>query len=232
MAARAEAATRRATGGRRAAARSRGRPPAAPERDLRADLLAAARELFLRYGYRAVSARQVAAKAGANPAMVHYYFRSKQGLYTAMLREATAPLVAALEEMLAPEAPGTPDLPALMAAYMRVIGRHPWIPGLLLREVFAPEGAYREDFIREFAGRIGPRVVELIRRGVGAGRLRADLDPQLALVSFLSLALFPFIARPVLGRVLGQKFDEDGLEALIGHSTRLFAAGTAAGAAK
>ncbi len=207
--------------------RTRGRPPAA-ERDLRADLLAAARELFLSYGYRAVSARQVAAKAGANPAMVHYYFGSKQGLYTAMLREATAPMVAAVDRMLA-EAPGQADPAALMDAYMRVIGRHPWIPGLLLREVFAPEGAYREDFIREFAGRVGPRVVELIRRGVGAGRLRADLDPQLALVSFLSLALFPFIARPVLGRVLDQRFDDEGLAALIGHSTRLFAAGTAAG---
>jgi AcrR family transcriptional regulator len=212
-----------------AARRSRGRP-AAPERDLRADLLAAARELFLRYGYRAVSARQVAARAGANPAMVHYYFGSKQGLYTAMLQEATAPMIAAVEGMLASDAPAQADPAALMAAYMRVVGQHPWIPGLLLREVFAPEGAYREDFIREFAGRVGPRVVELIRRGVGAGRLRADLDPKLALVSFLGLALFPFIARPVLGRVLDQRFDADGLEALIEHNTRLFAAGTAAGA--
>lgn len=201
---------------------------AAADRDLRGDLLAAARELFLRYGFRAVSARQVAAKAGANPAMVHYYFGSKQGLYTAMLREATAPMVAAVEQMLA-EAPKQVDPAALMDAYMRVIGRHPWIPGLLLREVFAPEGAYREDFIREFAGRIGPRVVELIRRGTAAGQLRGDLDPQLALVSFLGLALFPFMARPVLGPVFGQRFDGDGLEALIAHSTRLFAAGTAAG---
>lgn len=208
--------------------RARGRPAAATERDLRGDLLAAARELFLRYGYRAVSARQVAAKAEANPAMVHYYFGSKQGLYTAMLREATAPMVAAIDRMLA-EAPRQADPAALMDAYMRVIGSHPWIPGLLLREVFAPEGAYREDFIREFAGRIGPRVVELIRRGIESGRLRGDLDPQLALVSFLSLALFPFLARPVLGRVLGRRFEGDGLEALIRHNTRLFAAGAAAG---
>lgn len=231
MAAKAGTATRRATGGRRAAARARGRPPAAPERDLRSDLLAAARELFLRYGYRAVSARQVAARAGANPAMVHYYFKSKQGLYTAMLREATAPLVAALEEMLASQGPDSADPATLMAAYMRMVGRHPWIPGLILREVFSPEGSYREDFIREFAGRVAPSVVELIRRGIAAGRMRKDLEPSLAVVSFLSLALFPFMARPVLGRVLGQRFDEDGLEALIGHSTRLFAAGTAAGVA-
>jgi AcrR family transcriptional regulator len=230
MAARAGAAVKPARGAKSPARRPRGRPAAAPERDLRADLLGAARELFLRYGYRAVSARQVAAQAGANPAMVHYYFGSKQGLYTAMLREATAPLVAALEQMLASSGPTSADPTTLMAAYMRIVGCHPWIPGLILREVFSPEGTYRDDFIREFAGRVAPSVVELIRRGIAAGRMRQDLDPSLAVVSFMSLAVFPFIARPVLGRVLGQKFDGDGLEALIDHSTRLFAAGTAAGA--
>lgn len=228
MAGRTERAAKAAGAGPSPRRRPRGRPAAATERDLRSDLLAAARELFLRYGYRAVSARQVAARARANPAMVHYYFGSKQGLYTAMLREATAPMAAAIDRMLA-EAPRQADPAALMEAYMRLVGSHPWIPGLLLREVFAPEGAYRDEFVREFAGRLGPRVVELIRRGIESGRLRGDLDPQLALVSFVSLALFPFIAKPVLGRVFGQRFDGDGFEALISHSTRLFAAGAAAG---
>ena len=211
--------------------RKPGRPATGSAGDLRLELLAAARDLFLRYGYRAVSARQVAAAAGANPAMVHYYFGSKHGLYTAMLAEAVAPLVAELDRMLAGDDGTEPDPVALMGAYMRIVARHSWIPGLLLREVLAPDGRYREPFIREFAGRVGPRVVELIRRGRDAGRLRADLDPALALVSFLGLALFPFIAQPVLGRVLGQRLDAQGVEALVAHSTRLFAAGIAAGGA-
>ena len=51
--------------------RQPGRPQARNAQDVRAALLRAARELFLKYGYRAVSSRQVAAAAGVNPAMTH-----------------------------------------------------------------------------------------------------------------------------------------------------------------
>ncbi len=206
-----------------------GRPRAAPDRDVRGDLLGAARRLFLRYGYRAVSARQVAAEAGTNPAMVQYYFGSKQGLYAAMLQDAVAPLQARVEAMLtAPEAEA-PDLPALLDAYMRTVAAHPWVPGLLLRDVLAPGGEFRERFIRDFAGRVGPRVAMLAGRAAKGGRLRADLDPTLTVVSLLSLGLWPFLAMPVLGGALGFKADAAGVERLIDHTVRLFAAGTAAG---
>lgn len=206
-----------------------GRPRAAPGRDLRADLLGAARRLFLRYGYRAVSARQVAAEADANPAMVQYYFGSKQGLYAAMLQEAAAPLAARIEAMLTAPDAETPDLPALLEAYMRTVAAHPWLPGLLVRDVLAPGGEFRERFIRDFAGRVGPRVAMLAGRAARDGRLRADLDPSLTVVSLLSLGLWPFLAMPVLTRVLGLEPDAETLDRLITHTVRLFAAGTAAG---
>jgi AcrR family transcriptional regulator len=46
---------------------------------VRERLLTAARELFLRYGYRAVSSRQISGAAGANVAMIRYYFGGKPG---------------------------------------------------------------------------------------------------------------------------------------------------------
>ncbi len=60
--------------------RSRGRPKGGAADDVREKLLSAARELFLKYGYRAVSSRQIAAAANANVAMIRYYFGGKPGL--------------------------------------------------------------------------------------------------------------------------------------------------------
>jgi AcrR family transcriptional regulator len=57
--------------------RGRGRPRAASAGNVRERLLHAARELFLRYGYRAVSSRQIGAAAGVNFAMIRYYFGGK-----------------------------------------------------------------------------------------------------------------------------------------------------------
>jgi len=207
--------------------RGRGRPAAREDHDVKAALLAAARELFLRYGYREVSARQVADAAGVNPAMVQYYFGSKQGLYAAMLAEAVAPLAARIESMVAGPSAEEPDLGGLLEAYMRTVAAHPWVPGLLMREVLAPDGAFRERFIADFAGRFAPQVARIIGRAVGSGQARPDLDPRLTLVSFLSLGLWPFLAMPVVSRVLGLEKGPAAVDRLIEHTVRLFEAGTA-----
>src|SRR2546429_4043277 len=66
--------------------RARGRPKGASAGQVRERLLGAARELFLRYGYRAVSSRQIGAAAGVNFAMIRYYFGGKPGLYREILQ--------------------------------------------------------------------------------------------------------------------------------------------------
>ena len=194
---------------------------------MRGELLAAARELFLKYGFRAVSSRQVAAAAGANPAMIHYYFGNKHGLYEAMLEEAIGPGIAQLNAML--EAPADEASTArMLETYMHIMTANPWIPGLLLREVLMPDGAFREQFIRDFASRFAPRVAELVRHEARSGQVRADLDPRFAVISFLSLGLFPFLALPVWTRALGVAPSPALIEQLVAHTLRVFREGVRA----
>jgi AcrR family transcriptional regulator len=218
------AATRRP---RKPPARQPGRPSARTAQDVRGQLLAAARDLFLKYGYRAVSSRQVAAAAGANPAMIHYYFGNKHGLYTAMLEQAIGPGVAQLNAMLeAP--PEEASIARMLETYMRILAANPWIPGLLVREVFMPDGAFRDQFIRDLGSRFAPRIADLVRHETRSGHVRADLDPRLAVVSFISLGLFPFLALPVWTRALDLRPSEELVEQLIAHTLRIFREGVGA----
>jgi AcrR family transcriptional regulator len=57
----------------------RGRRPAGGP-DTREAVLAAARELFAERGYERTTIRAVAASAGVDPALVHHYFGTKEGL--------------------------------------------------------------------------------------------------------------------------------------------------------
>ncbi len=207
-------------------ARRPGRPPQTADSQVRDALLDAARTLFLRYGFRAVSSRQVAAAAGVNPAMIHYYFEGKEGLYRAMLESAIAPVITRLGAMLGD--PGAVDLEALARTYMRTLAANPWIPGLIVREVLSPDGSFRQAFVRDFAGRFAPMVRTIVAREAERGRLRRDLDPSLTVVSLLSLALFPFISLPITSRVLGVETGEAGMEKLIAHTVRVFLRGVAA----
>jgi AcrR family transcriptional regulator len=55
----------------------------------RAALLDAAQKLMLEEGYAAVTSRRVAAKAGLKPQLVHYYFRTMDDLFLAILRRGS-----------------------------------------------------------------------------------------------------------------------------------------------
>ncbi len=57
----------------------RGRPPAGGP-DTREAILAAARELFAERGYATTTMRAVAGRAGVDPALIHHYFGTKDGL--------------------------------------------------------------------------------------------------------------------------------------------------------
>ncbi len=201
-----------------------GRPPANQDQEVRQQLLAAARGLFAKQGFDAVSIRAVAEAAQVNPAMIHYYFGSKQGLYEAMLADTFGPLVERLSQVLA-SADDPSALSNFFSLYMRTLGANPWMPPLMLREVVAEGGRLRGWFIEQFAAKGGGLMTRLIQREQAAGRLRADADPTLTALSMVSLAVFPFVAMPVTREVFGMRVKDDYLERLIRHTERVFRQG-------
>lgn len=72
-----------------ARAGGRGRPSKAKGLDLKETILDAAEGLFARHGFHGVTTRQVAAEAGVDTALIHYYFGAKRELFDAVfLRRA------------------------------------------------------------------------------------------------------------------------------------------------
>jgi len=212
--------------------RMRGRPKAEAADDVREQILAAARALFTKYGFRAVSSRQIATAAGANVAMIRYYFGGKQGLYQQLLNEAKAPINTHLEDIGEGE---SPSLEELLAGVIRIHATHSWVAGLVLREVIAPDGPMRPTFIKEIPGRFVPKVLQLLENAKKSGHLRADLDPALTVMSVLSLAVFPFLAFPVTSALFGMSRDDAFIQKFIEHTTRVMQHGlftTAAGEGK
>ncbi|MHB8622640.1 MAG: TetR/AcrR family transcriptional regulator [Sulfuricaulis sp.] len=190
---------------------------------IRAALLNAARELFARRDFTAVSVRAIAAAAHVNPAMIHYYFGDKDGLYRAMLHETFDPLLQKVQSLTKQEHEILPaELGQLMIGLMTMLAREPWVAQLIVREVLAEEGPFRKIFIREFAAKGGGRLPALLNREIASGRVRQDLDATLGALSFMSMALFPFIALPVVEQVFRIKMDEAFVARLITHTEQLF----------
>ena len=218
---------------RRTRTRRVGRPRArAAAANVRADLLAAAAAAFGARGFDAVSLRDVAKRAGTTAAMVHYYFDDKDGLFAALLEDALASVLARVRSGLAAHAASGAPRDAALGVFFDVahdaLGAAPWVPQLILREVLSEGAPFRERFIQSYAIPMSQLLRGSLRSEVAAGRLRSDLDVDLAFASLLGLGAFPFIAQPVLERVLGRPFDAPFRARLAAHTKRLFLEGARA----
>jgi len=194
--------------------------PRADEANQRERLLDAAVACFTADGIGATSLRSIAVKAGVTPALVNYYFGSKERLQDAFVAERITPVIAALRESLL--AAGT-EPRALVAAFVHgmyaAVERFPWWPPLWVREVLTENGALRDALLKQ----ITPQVAQLLA-GMFAGlkqrnELSADLDPRLLVVSLMGLTMFPLAAESLWRRVFAA--DDVDRAALLRHTLAL-----------
>jgi AcrR family transcriptional regulator len=194
--------------------------PRAEQANQRERLLDAAVVCFAADGVAATSLRGIALRAGVTPALVNYYFGSKELLLAAFIAERITPVVHALRASLI-EAGTEPR--ALLAAFVRgihdVVARHPWWPALWVREVLNEKGVLR-DVMQTI---IAPQVTQLLARALGdaqkRGALSADLDPRLLVVSLVGLTMFPLAAEHIWRRIFTA--DDLGRDVLLRHTLAL-----------
>lgn len=220
---------RHATTALRRKHRARGRPGGTEHAQaVRRALLGAAHRLFSARDFNAVSVREIARAARVNPAMVHYHYGDKRGLYKAMLDQTIGPIIAQLDARVAdPAADARSAIREILHDIMNVMAREPWVARLILRDVLMESGPFRQIFIQDFAARGGGRVPALLAREIAHGRVRPDLDVKLGALSLMSLILFPFIARPIAEQVFRLKMTDAFVARLMEHSERLFYEGVA-----
>ncbi|MGH8322742.1 MAG: CerR family C-terminal domain-containing protein, partial [Steroidobacteraceae bacterium] len=118
-----------------------------------------------------------------------------------------------------------PQLAHVLENMTRSWAANPWVAGFVVREVLAPDGPMRAMFLREFPERLAPAVERLVAEEIAAGKLRADLDPRMLVLSIVSLALFPFLTLPLTTRVFGVRNDEEFVERFLRHTVDLLARG-------
>ena len=214
----------------RKSTKPRPRGPGRPPRDdanQRERLLDAAVACFTRNGIAATTLRNIAVEAGVTPALVNYYFGSKERLLAAFVDERVLPVTALLRAGI--DAGGT-EPRALVAAFVRgvhaAVGRFPWLPSLWVREVLSESGALRAVLIEQ----ISPRVTRVLAAAlVGSqqrGALNADLDPRLLVVSLIGLTLFPLAAEPIWRQIFDARDIDHGM--LLRHTLALLDRGLGA----
>ncbi|MPW20338.1 TetR family transcriptional regulator [Paraburkholderia sp. CNPSo 3157] len=175
------------------AGRRPGRPSGSgrgPEQ--RARLLDAALALFARQGIVDTTLGQVAREAGFTPAMMHYYFKTRDQLLDVLIDERFLPL----RTRLAGSFEANPDDPiaaitSLAQRLVDVAGDYPWFPSLWIREVISEGGLLKQRMHERFGDANQRRGIAYIERWQKEGRLNPDLEPSLVFLSVIGLAILP-----------------------------------------
>ncbi|MBS0325864.1 MAG: TetR/AcrR family transcriptional regulator [Proteobacteria bacterium] len=141
-----------------------------PSRNIDTLLLAAGRELLPEVGAAGLSVRSVAARAGVNPGMFHYHFRTKDAFVARLLQETYDSMFEHLELAAA----GGPAPMALHAA-LCVLGRFARDHAKLLRRLFVDAlggDPHAGAFLRANVPRHLGVLARLVERGQREGVLR------------------------------------------------------------
>jgi AcrR family transcriptional regulator len=162
--------------------RSRRKPKGAgPQR--RAEILAAAKELFVSDGFNRVTTRALAEKAGLSQTGLYLYFRTKEEILRAICDETHDALREAFDRAVSEGATPGDRLRALMRTYIEFGLAHP--AEYQLTFTVGPEAlvAARKDFSRPFdEQQPGPRNFLRLRdhlAALGANHLLGGRDPML-----------------------------------------------------
>jgi len=145
----------------------------------RAEILAAARQVFLERAFDEAAISEIAARAGCVEGTIYTYFRSKRDLFDAVLAEFYDRLIADIEPRLASIA-GTRDrFTYLIARHLQIVIDDPAFARLIVRESRG-QSLYFGSKLHALNRRYAQFLLNTLRDGVERGELRADLDPLLA----------------------------------------------------
>src|SRR5919198_2453471 len=151
-------------------------------------ILDAAHAVFMRRGTAGARMQEIAAEAGVNQALLHYYFRTKEQLARAAFERAGSELMPAVIQVIASDEPLERKVTRVIGLELDHLSRTPYLPGYIIGEVtHHPARAHQligamtkgltPDVIR-------PRVLGTLKRQIEQ-RVRAGAMRRIAPESFI-----------------------------------------------
>lgn len=166
----------------------------------RAAIMKAALEEFSDEGVAGARTDEIARRAGVNKALLYYYFKDKEGLYSAALEEVFSGLHDKVMAVLSSSNLGPREcLLRYVQAHFDYIASKPVYPRLVQREFMRTAGRTLSPtatrIMEKYGKAIYSKLRDLIRSGIESGDFR-HVDPMQTVTSILGTIVFYFISLP------------------------------------
>jgi TetR/AcrR family transcriptional regulator len=179
---------------------SRGRPE-----ESRAAILQAAVREFSREGVAGARTDAIARAAGVNKALLYYYFKDKETLYSAVLDQVFEGLTQSIQKALSSDLPPREKLLAYVGAHFDYIASHPLYPRITQGEMMRAargKAPHLQRIAKQYFIPLFRKVAAVIEQGQATGDFR-PVDPLHFVPSMIAIIVFHFTNAPVL-RMVGK----------------------------
>jgi TetR/AcrR family transcriptional regulator len=195
--------------------------PKTNDPEARANILAAAEELFAAQGFAGTSVRDIAERAGVTGAMVHYYFENKEGLYRTTIETVVLKVRELLAQAAESDAPVQERMREFIQANTTHLLNHPKAARIVLRDLLAGGKEILKIF-QKYPKDNYSLLRSIISEGVKRKELR-PLDVEIAPLSLMGMIMIFHVFNPVISLVLGKPdYDDEFIRRVAVHTADLF----------
>lgn len=162
-----------------------------------------AKKVFFAKGHINASTKEIAAEAGVNRALIHYYFRSRDFLFNMVLEDALRGFTGKMSTILGSELDFRAKIKDFLDAFIEEKVEYPYLETFIVTELAKHPDKIRDLHPRNEALRTLLNVQ--IQAEIEAGRIQ-PIEPEHFIVNLISMCNYPLIAKPILQSVFG--YDE------------------------
>ena len=203
---------------RKSTAATSGRPASGESRNVQEDIIRAAKICLESKGSQQITTKEIAAQAGTRSAMIYYYFGSKDGLLTEIVRRELAEILDGLrgmqdairlKQVLDPTH-------AMVSMFAASFSRHPLLRRILIPEMLRENSQITSYFMEQWRPAYGNKILtEIIMALCESGHYRKDINVEGITKMIRSVVFFPMINEPyreLEGRAIDNTLDEQWID--------------------
>jgi TetR/AcrR family transcriptional regulator len=182
-------------------------------------ILAAAEIEFATNGFTAARTESIATRASVVKGLIFHYFKSKEGLYEAVLVRAYQTLSEAFEKPSDQNLNATDALLTSVERLLAAMTEHPLSPVIFMLESIQGGG----EHVRKLGMlSLFSRVEVLLKRGIALGEFR-EMEPGHGAINIIGLCGFYFCAANNLSHIPGRRRNPLDRQSLAKHTEEVMA---------
>lgn len=167
-------------------------------------IIQAAKETFLKKGYKETNMSDIAAAVGLTRPAMHYYFRTKERLFQAVFGEILLSFLPKIKDLINADIPLEEKIGKIVDEYFVILTKTPELPLFLMKEATRDFDAFVKVAIGSNIVELGNNVFSAIEEEMAAGRIKRV--PLIEIFyTFYGLLIVPFMTLPVATQVFGEE---------------------------